>query len=178
VLADLAKTRGIGAVALRYFNAAGAVGDLGEDHHPESHLIPRLLGSLLDPGLEFQIFGTDYDTPDGTCIRDYIHVADLAEAHITALALADKPGFTAINLGSARGYSVHEIIAAVARVSGRELAPPVTARRPGDPGRLVAANEQAKRLLGWEPSRDLHTIVSDAWDWHQRHPRGYPTQSD
>ncbi len=173
-LADAAKAYDFAAVALRYFNAAGASGALGEDHLPESHLIPRLLRSLVDADVEFQIFGDDYDTPDGTCIRDYIHVVDLAEAHVAALAWAERPGFTAINLGTATGYSVGEVVQEVSRVTGQDLSPPVVARRAGDPARLVAANARARRLLGWAPRRsDLAAIVSDAWDWHRRHPRGY-----
>ncbi len=173
-LADAARAHGIAAVALRYFNAAGADGGLGEDHEPETHLIPRLLRSLLEPGRQFQIFGDDYHTPDGTCVRDYIHVADLAEAHALAIAWADRPGFQAINLGSARGFSVREIVAAAAAVTGRALAPAVAPRRPGDPVRLVASCERARALLGWRPERsDLSAIIADAWAWHCAHPRGY-----
>ena len=175
-LADAARSAGFAAVALRYFNAAGAVGELGEDHEPESHLIPRLLRSLLEPELSFTIFGADYPTPDGTCIRDYIHVADLAAAHLAALRWADDPGFTAINLGTGSGLSVAEIVDAAATVTGRDLAPPIVARRAGDPARLVASNERARQLLGWQPTRsDVQSILSDAWRWHQAHPQGYMT---
>ncbi len=174
VLADAARSAGFPAVALRYFNAAGAVGRLGEDHRPESHLIPRLLGSVLQPELEFKIFGDDYDTPDGTCIRDYVHVADLAEAHLLALRWADQPGFTAINLGTASGHSVRQIVEVASQVTGRPLDPPVGPRRPGDPPRLVASNELAGRLLGWQPGRsDITSIVADAWRWHREFPDGY-----
>jgi UDP-glucose 4-epimerase len=174
ILADAAGASRMAAVALRYFNAAGAVDDLGEDHRPETHLIPRLLRSLLDPQQEFRIFGEDYATPDGTCIRDYIHVADLAAAHVLALQWADQPGFTAINLGTARGCSVREIITAAAKATGRSLQPEVAGRRAGDPARLVADNAKARRLLGWQPVRSsLETILSDAWHWHQQHPHGY-----
>ena len=175
-LADAARSTGFAAVALRYFNAAGAVGELGEDHEPESHLIPRLLRSLLEPELSFTVFGGDYPTPDGTCIRDYIHVADLAAAHLAALRWAEDPGFTAINLGTGSGLSVAEIVNAAATVTGQDLAPPVAARRAGDPARLVAANERARQLLGWQPTRsDVQSILSDAWRWHQAHPQGYMT---
>ena len=172
-LADAARSAGFAAVALRYFNAAGAVGDLGEDHTPETHLIPRLLRSLLDPELTFAVFGDDYPTPDGTCIRDYIHVQDLAEAHHAALLWADAPGLTAINLGSGHGRSVSEVIAAAMTATGRDIAPAIVQRRSGDPARLVASNELAFRLLRWRPKRDLAEILSDAWRWHRSHPHGY-----
>ena len=173
-LADASLTSGFAAVALRYFNAAGAVGDLGENHQPESHLIPRLLRSLLEPDLEFQIFGDDYDTPDGTCIRDYIHVADLAAAHALALTWADQTGFTAINLGTESGTSVRQIVEVTSQVTGHGIAPPIVARRPGDPARLVASNDLARELLGWEPQHSaIATIVTDAWNWHRQHPHGY-----
>jgi UDP-glucose 4-epimerase len=175
ILADAAQTYGFAAVALRYFNAAGAVGELGEDHRPESHLIPNLLCSLLDQKREFQIYGEDYPTPDGTCIRDYIHVADLASAHALALDWADQPGLTAINLGTENGYSVREVVDTAARVTGMPITPAVSPRRRGDPARLVAANAEARRLLGWEPAHsDLQTILADAWRWHRKYPRGYP----
>jgi UDP-glucose 4-epimerase len=174
-LADAACTAGFAAVALRYFNAAGAVDDLGEDHRPESHLVPCLLRSLLETGEEFRIFGDDYPTPDGTCIRDYIHVADLAAAHALALNWAESPGFTALNLGTAHGCSVREIVAAAARVTGRALEPAIGQRRSGDPARLVASNERARHLLGWTPRRsEPEAILRDAWRWHGAHPRGYP----
>ena len=174
-LADAAAAGGFAAVALRYFNAAGAVGELGEDHRPESHLIPRLLQSVLDPSADFRIFGEDYATPDGTCIRDYVHVADLAKAHVQALAWAEQPGFAAFNLGTARGHSVREIVTQASQVTGRDLDPPPGERRRGDPARLVASNALARRVLGWEPARsDLPTLLADAWQWHRTHPRGYP----
>ena len=172
-LADAARSAGFAAVALRYFNAAGAVGDLGEDHTPETHLIPRLLRSLLDPELTFAVFGDDYPTADGTCIRDYIHVQDLAEAHHAALLWADAPGLTAINLGSGHGHSVREVIAAAIAATERDIAPAVVQRRSGDPARLVASNELALRLLRWRPKRDLAEILSDAWRWHRSRPHGY-----
>jgi UDP-glucose 4-epimerase len=174
LLADAARTYGVAAVALRYFNAAGAVGKLGEDHRPESHLIPNLLASILRPEREFHLFGDDYPTPDGTCIRDYIHVADLATAHLAALRWADRPGLTAINLGTARGCSVREVIDAAIRATGRSINPAVGPRRAGDPARLVAAGEKARDLLGWRPLRsDIDTILADAWRWHQAHPDGF-----
>jgi UDP-glucose 4-epimerase len=174
-LADAACASGFAAVALRYFNAAGAWQNLGEDHDPETHLIPRLLRSLLVPGATFAVFGDDYPTPDGTCIRDYVHVRDLAEAHALALLWAERPGLTSLNLGTGEGQSVREIIAAARRVTGRDVDPPVQPRRPGDPARLVAANERARELLGWRPRRsDVDTLLADAWAWHSAHPDGYP----
>ncbi len=174
LLADVAAAHGMTAVALRYFNAAGAWNGLGEDHRPETHLIPRLLRSLLVPGETFALYGDDYPTPDGTCIRDYIHVHDLAAAHAAALEADLPPGLTALNLGTGRGYSVREVVAAAARITGRPLDPPVRPRRPGDPARLVARPDRAADLLDWEPRRsDLETIVRDAWRWHSAHPAGY-----
>ncbi len=173
-LAAVAADAGMVATALRYFNACGADGELGEDHEPETHLIPRLLRSLIDPDVSFRIFGDDYSTPDGTCIRDYIHVRDLAAAHALALAANDRPGLTAVNLGTSTGSSVREIVDAASRVTGRALEPEVAPRRPGDPARLVASNDRARSLLGWEPHHsDLDTILADAWRWHEAHPRGY-----
>ena len=174
-IADAARAHGFAAVALRYFNAAGADDGRGEDHEPETHLIPRLLRSLLDPAVDFTLFGEDYPTPDGTCIRDYVHVADLADAHVAALEWADRPGFTAINLGHGTGHSVREIVTAAARVTGRAIDPPVVPRRPGDPARLVAATDRARALLGWAPARsEPARILADAWAWHREHPAGYP----
>ena len=173
-LADAARQTGMCATALRYFNACGADGALGEDHAPETHLIPRLLLSRIDPNFEFQIFGDDYPTPDGTCIRDYIHVRDLAEAHVKAIEAVDRPGLTPINLGTATGRSVREIIDVASRVVGEDFAPVVRGRRSGDPARLVASNAKAEAVLGWRPvASDLETILGDAWRWHQEHPRGY-----
>jgi UDP-glucose 4-epimerase len=175
ILADAASVAGFAAVALRYFNAAGAAHGLGEDHRPESHLIPRLLHSLLEPAEPFRIFGDDYPTADGTCIRDYIHVTDLADAHVRALDWAREPGFTAINLGTSQGTSVWEVVAAATRITGLSVPTLASPRRPGDPACLVAANERANRLLGWRPDHSsIETILSDAWHWHRRHPRGYP----
>jgi UDP-glucose 4-epimerase len=173
-LADTAAAAGFPAVALRYFNACGATAELGEDHDPETHLIPRLLLSVLDPGFDFAVFGDDYPTPDGTCIRDYIHVADLAEAHALALEADVRPGLSVYNLGSESGASVREILKAAEAVTGRALDPRIEPRRPGDPARLVAGNARARRELGWRPRcSDLPTILADAWNWHRAHPRGY-----
>lgn len=158
-------------VCLRYFNAAGAVGDLGEDHDPESHLIPIVLQTALGQREKVRVFGTDYDTPDGTCIRDYIHVADLASAHLAALSV-ERSG--AYNLGNGDGHSVLQIIETARQVTGRAIACEAVARRPGDPPRLVADASLARSTLGWNPRRAALTdIIEDAWKWHQAHPRGY-----
>ena len=159
-----AAAHGLAAVSLRYFNVAGAYGVQGERHDPESHLIPLVLQAALGQRPHISVYGDDYPTPDGTCIRDYIHVADLAEAHLLAVAAA-RPGEHLIcNLGNGTGFSVRQIIDAVRRVTGREI-PAVTAeRRPGDPAVLVASAQRARTALGWQPSRtDLDSIVADAW---------------
>jgi UDP-glucose 4-epimerase len=166
---------GLRWISLRYFNAAGADPDgmLGEDHHPETHLIPLVLAVANGRLQEVAVFGTDYDTPDGTCIRDYIHVMDLAEAHLLALqALDSDQANTAYNLGTGYGYSVREVIDTAARVTGRPIRSIVAPRRPGDPARLVAAAEKARTLLGWTPRySDLETIIRTAWSWEcHRHP--------
>ena len=163
-------------IALRYFNAAGATDDHGEDHNPESHLIPIVLQVPLGRRENVQLFGTDYPTPDGTCIRDYIHVADLAEAHILALtALAeDRVPSGAYNLGNGLGYSNKEVVDACRRVSGHPIPVVEAPRRPGDPASLVASSDRIRRELGWTPRYpEINQIVESAWRWHQRHPSGY-----
>jgi UDP-glucose 4-epimerase len=163
-------------VALRYFNAAGADPDgrIGEDHDPEEHLIPLAMAAVRG-GAPLTLFGDDYATPDGTCIRDYVHVSDLALAHVAALARLRAGGASsAYNLGTGDGMSVRQVIDAVARVAGQAVPHTVGPRRPGDPERLVAANARARRELGWTPARStLEEIVRTAWQWHDRHPRGY-----
>ena len=170
------KAYGIRYVALRYFNAAGSnteVG-IGEDHSPESHLIPLVLKTALGQRSHIGIFGSDYPTPDGTCVRDYIHVQDLAEAHLLALEYLDKGGSSdAFNLGSGDGYSVKEIIDTARAITGKEIPAIVEDRRPGDPAVLIASNKKAAEVLGWHPQRDLKTIIADAWHWHSTHPNGY-----
>jgi UDP-glucose 4-epimerase len=172
--------RKIEYISLRYFNAAGGDPDreLGEDHLRETHLIPLCIKAALNSG-PVSIFGTDYDTPDGTCIRDYIHVTDLAEAHILALMKLEQEGISGIyNLGNGNGYSVREVIETVGKVTGRRLIILEAPRRPGDPARLVASSERIKNDLGWVPEYpDLETIVETAWQWHRRHPNGYESQS-
>lgn len=160
-------------VALRYFNACGAYGDLGEDHRPETHLLPIVLQVALGQRSHVAVFGDDYPTPDGTCIRDYVHVADLADAHVRALELG-APGFHAFNLGTGKGHSVAEVVRTVAAVTGRPIPTRTAPRRPGDPPALVAAAERARAVLGWQPRHTaLGDIVASAWPWHNRHPHGY-----
>lgn len=163
------------AVSLRYFNAAGASDERGEDHRPESHLIPNMLQAILK-GEPLQVFGTDYDTPDGTCVRDYIHVLDLADAHISALDMtADvSAAHIACNLGSGTGFSVLEMLHAAEVAVGREVPHNFGPRREGDPAVLVASNAKAHEFLGWQPRRGtLDEIIGSAWRWHQSHPQGY-----
>jgi UDP-glucose-4-epimerase GalE len=168
---------GIRWVSLRYFNAAGADpdGEIGEDHSPEIHVIPRAIDAATG-GAGLQVFGHDYPTPDGTCLRDYIHVSDLADAHLTALeALAQTGASGAYNLGTGRPHSVREVIDAVERVTGRTVPWTLAPRRPGDPAALYAAPDKAQAELGWKPRfSDLESIVLTAWEWHRAHPHGYP----
>jgi UDP-glucose 4-epimerase len=163
-------------ISLRYFNAAGADpdGELGEDHSPESHLIPLVIKAALD-GTSVPVYGTDYNTPDGTCIRDYIHVTDLAQAHILALRKLEQENFSGIyNMGNGNGYSVREVIETVKKITGREATAIESPRRPGDPARLVASSEKIRHELGWIPKYpDLETIIETAWKWHRNHPKGY-----
>lgn len=175
-LGDYAHAYGLGYAALRYFNAAGAdpSGELGEDHKPESHLIPITLQVALGQRAEITIFGDDYDTPDGTCIRDYVHVNDLADAHLRALDRLEAGKGLKLNLGSGNGFSVREVIDAARRITGRPIAEKIGPRRPGDPPRLIADSSQARKVLGWEPQFDnIEAIVATAWKWHVSHPQGY-----
>jgi UDP-glucose-4-epimerase GalE len=170
------RAHGIHAVALRYFNAAGAdpEGEIGEDHAPEIHVIPRAIDATAGgPGL--RVFGDDYPTPDGTCQRDYVHVSDLADAHVLAVeSVARTNRSAAYNLGTGRPHSVKEVIAAVEEVSGRPVPWTMAPRRPGDPAVLYAAPHKAQTELGWTPRLpELQSIVRTAWAWHQAHPRGY-----
>ena len=170
------KAYGIKYAALRYFNAAGSnteVG-IGEDHNPESHLIPIVLQAALGKRDHVGIFGDDYPTPDGTCIRDYIHVRDLASAHLLALEYLDRGGESGpFNLGNGTGYSVKEIIETARKVTGKPIPATVEPRRAGDPSVLIASNKKALEVLGWKPERDLEKIIADAWTWHSGHPNGY-----
>ncbi len=173
----LEQAYGLKWMALRYFNAAGAAwdGSLGEDHTPETHLIPLVLKTALEQREAISIFGTDYDTPDGTCIRDYIHVLDLAEAHIRALeTLEQGVACGAYNVGTGTGYSVREVIAMAKGVTGIDMPILEAPRREGDPDILVAKVEKIQRVLSWQARySDLETIIKTAWRWHQKHPHGY-----
>jgi UDP-glucose 4-epimerase len=167
------RIHGLRSACLRYFNAAGASAAYGEDHRPETHLIPVILQVALGRRDHFPLFGADYDTPDGTCIRDYVHVVDLAQAHILALdALAERSAV--YNLGSSHGYSNRQILDACRRVTGHPIPVVEGPRRPGDPPRLVADSARIRAELGWRPRyTDLDEIVATAWRWHQAHPDGY-----
>jgi len=165
----------LAVTALRYFNVAGAAedGTLGEEHEPETHLIPAILLAVLGRRDKITLFGDDYPTPDGTCIRDYVHVEDVADAHVVALEKL-RPGFVAYNLGIGRGDSVKEIVAAAAAVVGRPLPVEVGPRRPGDPPRLFADPTKIERELGWRARRtNLEQTIASAWRWFERHPHGY-----
>ena len=163
--------RGIQPTFLRYFNACGATEKYGEDHEPETHLIPNVLKVALGQAPAVPVFGDDYPTPDGTCIRDYIHIVDLARAHILAL---EKDVAGPFNLGTGTGFSVQQVIETCRAVTGHPIPADVSPRRPGDPAGLVAGAEKAKEVLGWRPRYpDLKTIVQHAWNWHRAHPRGY-----
>ena len=172
IFKDYSAAYGLKAVALRYFNAAGAdpEGEIGEDHNPETHLIPLVLDAAAGKRPDVKAFGTDYPTRDGSCIRDYIHVEDLASAHVLALKYLQNGGETDFfNLGNERGTSVLEVIEAVKKVTGREFTVTLAGRRPGDPAVLVGASEKAKRALGWRPEyAEIETIVEHAWRWHRK----------
>lgn len=174
ILADAARAYGLRSVALRYFNAAGAdpSGDIGESHHPETHLIPNILRAALGQGGELKIFGDDYATRDGTCVRDYVHVNDLAAAHLRAIEFLDeKEGAHVFNLGNGCGFTVLEVVAAARTVTGVDIPYGLAPRRAGDPAALVASSDKACRLLSWTPAiTDIMDIVETAWRWH-RQPR-------
>ncbi len=177
MLEDFHAAYGLRSVRLRYFNAAGCdpSGEIGEDHDPETHLIPNILKAALNSRRKMKIFGDDYPTIDGTCVRDYIHVTDLAQAHVLALdAMKKDVHCDAFNLGNGNGYSCMQVVEAARRVTGRSIAVTVTGRRPGDPAILVAGADRARDVLGWSPAHDsLDEIVETAWRWMVAHPRGY-----
>jgi UDP-glucose 4-epimerase len=180
MIRDFSRAYGLSYALLRYFNASGAdpEGRHGEDHDPETHLIPLVIQSVLGQRERLEVFGDDYPTPDGTCVRDYVHVEDLARAHELALGQLPDPGEPAgglvCNLGTGAGSSVLEVIRSVERVTGRQVPFAVTGRRPGDVPRLVAGADRARQELGWEARyRDIDAIVETAWAWHRQHPRGY-----
>lgn len=173
LLAWLDRTQELRYASLRYFNACGASAERGEHHDPETHIIPLILQVALGQRQEFTIFGDDYPTPDGTCVRDYVHVIDLAQAHILALHALEK-GSRTYNLGNGHGFSVRDVVEKARAVTGHPIPTRIVARRPGDPAVLVASSAKIRRELGWEPRYpDLQTILETAWQWHLSHPHGY-----
>jgi UDP-glucose 4-epimerase len=175
MIAEECYAHGLAAVSLRYFNVAGASGALGEDHEPETHLIPNVLRAASGAAPAVELYGTDYPTPDGTAIRDYVHIEDLAAAHVLALDAPEAGEHRIYNLGNGRGFSVREVIVAAAEVTGCEIPVHEAPRRPGDPARLVAASQRIRDELGWLPRRaELRDMVGDAWAWARAHPHGYP----
>lgn len=179
IMADYDRAYDLRFVALRYFNASGATAERGEHHVPETHLIPLVLKAAQGEIERVTVFGSDYPTTDGTCVRDYIHVSDLAAAHALSLEYlrAGNPS-TAINLGNGQGYSVLEVIEAARQVTEKEIAVEMQGRRPGDPSHLVADASRARSLLGWQPQQpELAAIIGSAWEWHSKHPQGYAKSS-
>jgi UDP-glucose 4-epimerase len=175
LLADYRAYIGLKYVTLRYFNAAGASAERGEAHPEETHLIPRVIDTALGMFPMLEIFGDDYPTADKSCVRDYIHVLDLADAHVRALEQIERVSGEAFNVGNSRGYSNFEVLQTAERVAGRPIPHKISARRPGDPAVLVASNEKLKRVLGWEPKHSsLENILQTAWDWRLKFPKGYP----
>lgn len=177
ILKDFERAYGLKSISLRYFNAAGADpdGEIGEDHNPETHLIPLVMQTALSKRKHIEVYGDDYPTRDGTCVRDYIHINDLAQAHLLALdrLIADGGGGN-YNLGNGNGYTVKEVIETARHVTGRPIPANVTAKRTGDPAVLIASSEKARKELGWKPRfGDLTRIIETAWNWHNQHPRGY-----
>ena len=173
----VSRANGVRYVSLRYFNAAGALpdGSIGEDHKTETHLIPLILQVPTGRRDHITVFGDDYPTPDGTCLRDYIHVVDLADAHVLALEYLRKGGASDIfNLGNGQGFSVKEMIAAAEKATGRSIKVEIGARRAGDPAQLIASSEKARIVLGWKPQfTDVEQVIGTAWKWHESHPHGY-----
>ncbi|TML29676.1 MAG: NAD-dependent epimerase/dehydratase family protein [Actinobacteria bacterium] len=171
---DHCAAHGLGAVSLRYFNVAGAAGPHGEDHDPETHIVPNVLRVALGQREHVEVYGTDYPTPDGTAVRDYIHVEDLATAHLLALDAIRPARHAILNLGNGAGFSVNQVVETARRVTGHPIPTVEAPRRPGDPPELVAASQRIRAELGWEPRKPgLEEIVADAWAWHQAHPDGY-----
>jgi UDP-glucose 4-epimerase len=174
ILADYRAYAGLAYVTLRYFNAAGASAERGEDHRQETHLIPRVLEAATGALDHVDVLGTDYPTPDGTCVRDFVHVLDIADSHVRALEEINRVAGEAFNVGNSRGYSILEVIEAAERITGRKIPRQLSPRRPGDPAILVASKEKLKTALGWEAAHSsLEEIISSAWEWKQKNPRGY-----
>ena len=176
MISDYCVAHGFGAVSLRYFNVAGAAGEIGEDHEPETHIIPNVLRTAMGERPHVEVFGTDYPTPDGTAIRDYIHIEDLSRAHVLALESTLEGTHAIYNLGTGNGFWVREVMGTEGGAPGREIPVVAAARGPGDPPRLVAAAGRIHDALGWQPTRTLRDMVGDAWDFHRAHPRGYGDQ--
>jgi UDP-glucose 4-epimerase len=173
MIADECRAHGLGAISLRYFNVAGASGEYGEDHYPETHLIPLVLQAAAGTREHVSVFGTDYPTDDGTAVRDYIHVEDLGRAHLLAMDAIEAGRHTIYNLGNGLGYSVRQVIDAARKVTGRDIPVKEEPRRPGDPAQLVASSEKIRAELGWQPEKDLEAMIADAWAWRQARPDGY-----
>jgi len=173
ILSRYGKAYGIKHISLRYFNAAGATLRLGEDHKPETHLLPCVLEAAMT-GKALSVYGADYATADGTCVRDYVHVEDIAHAHILALEKLDGYSGRAFNLGNQRGYSVMEVLNRAREITGINIPINISGRRPGDPATLIASSARARQELGWKADKsDLDTIIRSAWDWKREHPHGY-----
>jgi UDP-glucose 4-epimerase len=174
MISDFSQAHGLGAVSLRYFNVAGASHGLGEDHDPETHLIPNVLRAAMGLNPVVKVFGTDYPTPDGTAVRDYIHIDDLSAAHLLALEHTRAGEHQIYNLGNGSGFSVREVIAAANEVTGIEIPTEDAPRRPGDPPQLVAAGDRIRSELGWKPEKpSIAGMVADAWEFARAHPDGY-----
>lgn len=178
ILADYRSYTALQFAALRYFNAAGASTALGEAHRVETHLIPKVLDAAMGLIPHVEVFGSDYPTPDGTCVRDYIHVLDIADSHLRALESIESVSGEAFNVGNSRGFSIFEVIDAAEKITGRKISRKVSPRRPGDPAVLVASKDKLHRMLGWEARHSsLEEIISSAWSWKQKHPHGYAEAS-
>src|SRR3954447_19504127 len=173
MIADECRAHGLGAISLRYFNVAGASGEFGEDHYPETHLIPLVLQAAAGTREHVSVFGTDYPTDDGMAVRDYIHVEDLGRAHLLAMDAIRAGEHTIYNLGNGLGYSVRQVIEAARKATAREIPVKEDPRRSGDPAQLVASSEKIRAELGWVPEKDLEAMIADAWAWRQAHPDGY-----
>jgi UDP-glucose 4-epimerase len=174
ILSDYRAYTGLHYATLRYFNAAGASAERGESHRVETHLIPKVLDAALGLTPQLEVFGSDYQTPDGTCVRDYIHVLDIADSHVRALDSIEKISGEAFNVGNSRGFSILEVLDAAEKITGRKIPRKLSPRRPGDPAVLVASKDKLHRTLGWEAQHSsLEEIITSAWHWKQKHPHGY-----